>query len=144
MGRRILVAYDGSQLSKEAVEEGKKILLNEEDSELHVISVVTSAGPSTNALVMESITHELAKDLKIELKKVTDEFEEENLDIQTDVLIDHGQRNPGHQICKYAKEHDIDLIIAGSRGLSGIKKLFLGSVSNNIVQNAECRVLVIK
>lgn len=144
MRSKILVAYDGSELSKKAVQEGKEMLLTKEGSELHIVSVVSSAGPTTNIYVTENITNELANELRSELEELKEEIKEDHLDIHTKVLIDYGQRNPGHAICKFAEEQEADLIIIGSRGLGGVKRLFLGSVSNTVVQYAKSRVLIIK
>ncbi|MFB4166911.1 universal stress protein [Virgibacillus sp. JSM 102003] len=54
------------------------------------------------------------------------------------------QRNAGDKLCEYAEDHEMDLIIVGSRGLGGVKKLLLGSVSTNIVHHATCPILIIK
>ncbi|MGD0422449.1 MAG: universal stress protein [Candidatus Bathyarchaeia archaeon] len=45
-------------------------------------------------------------------------------------------------IVQAAISHDIDLIVLGSRGLSGFKKLLIGSVSSAVVNHAHCSVLV--
>jgi nucleotide-binding universal stress UspA family protein len=47
-------------------------------------------------------------------------------------------------IVDYAEHKGIDLIVIGSRGLSGFKKLLLGSVASGIVTYAHCPVLVVK
>ena len=52
--------------------------------------------------------------------------------------------NPADQIVKYAEENEIQLIVIGSEGLSGIKRFLLGSVANRVVAHAHCSVLVIK
>ena len=47
-------------------------------------------------------------------------------------------------VCRTASEHDCDLIVVGSRGLTGFKRLMLGSISNAIAAKAPCPVLVVK
>jgi nucleotide-binding universal stress UspA family protein len=47
-------------------------------------------------------------------------------------------------IVDYAERENIDLIIIGSRGLSGFKKLLLGSTTSGVVTYAHCPVLVVK
>lgn len=48
------------------------------------------------------------------------------------------------EIIEYVKSNQIDLIIAGSRGLSGIRSWLLGSVSRKLVHYAGCSVLIVK
>jgi len=47
-------------------------------------------------------------------------------------------------IVNQAVKENADLIIVGTRGLGGFKKLILGSVSNGVVSHAHCPVLVIR
>lgn len=51
---------------------------------------------------------------------------------------------PSEEIAKLATKENIDLIIMGNRGISGIKKFVMGSVSKKVMDEAECPVLVIK
>ena len=144
MRRRILVAYDGSELSKEALQEAKLQAIGVPETEVHVLAVVTKAGPTMNHVVAHSIQKEIAEELKPEMDEIKKAFQAENIAIEILVHIDDKQRNPGKTVCEYAKVNDIDLIVAGSRGLGSVKQLFLGSVSNHIVQYAHCPILIIK
>lgn len=47
-------------------------------------------------------------------------------------------------ICQYAKEKSIDLIVMGSHGITGLRKIFIGSVTERVIHNAPCPVLSIK
>ncbi len=47
-------------------------------------------------------------------------------------------------IVDYAEENDINLIVIGTRGLSGFKKLLLGSVATHVITYAHCPVMVVK
>lgn len=48
------------------------------------------------------------------------------------------------EIAKYAKEHNIDLIVQGTHGRRGVKHMLLGSVAENIVRYAPCPVLTVR
>ncbi|HEX3333297.1 MAG TPA: universal stress protein [Acidimicrobiales bacterium] len=50
--------------------------------------------------------------------------------------------DPGPALCSYASDVDADVVIVGSRGRGGIKRAFLGSVSDYVVRNAPCPVVV--
>ncbi|ALX48862.1 universal stress protein [Lentibacillus amyloliquefaciens] len=144
MKRRILVAYDGSDLSKEALQEAKMQAAGIPETEVYILSVVSQAGPNANSMMASRVEGELADLLRPDLQKIKEEFESEDIAIYPDIVIDRSQRNAGKQVCEYADENEMDLIIVGSRGLGEMKKLLLGSVSNQIVQNANCPILVIK
>jgi nucleotide-binding universal stress UspA family protein len=47
-------------------------------------------------------------------------------------------------ITDYAASEKIDLIVMGTRGMGGFKKMLLGSVSNGVVTHAQCAVLVVR
>jgi len=47
-------------------------------------------------------------------------------------------------LVEYAAKEGVDLIVAGTRGMTGFKKLIMGSVSNGIAGHAECPVLVVR
>jgi nucleotide-binding universal stress UspA family protein len=48
------------------------------------------------------------------------------------------------EIIQYADQENIDLIVIGTRGRSGVKKLLLGSTASGVVTYADCPVLVTK
>ena len=47
-------------------------------------------------------------------------------------------------IVAFAEKENIDLIVIGTRGRSGLKKLLLGSVASGVVSYAHCAVMVVK
>jgi nucleotide-binding universal stress UspA family protein len=52
--------------------------------------------------------------------------------------------NTVEEIVKKSKEGQFDLIVMGARGLTTIKKLFIGSISEGVIKNASCPVLIVK
>ncbi|MBE9011993.1 universal stress protein [Pseudanabaenaceae cyanobacterium LEGE 13415] len=67
---------------------------------------------------------------------------QQRLDCNSQVEIVTG--DPAEEIVRLAKIHKADLIVLGSRGLTGMKRILLGSVSSQIVEEAPCSVLVVK
>jgi nucleotide-binding universal stress UspA family protein len=59
------------------------------------------------------------------------------------VEIETSSFAPSNEICKYAKEHNIDLIVIGSRGRSNFQELVFGSVSLEVVRKAHCPVTIV-
>lgn len=52
--------------------------------------------------------------------------------------------HPAEQVCQFAEESDVSLIVMGSHGRSGFKRLILGSVSNAVVNHAPCAVTIVR
>jgi nucleotide-binding universal stress UspA family protein len=48
------------------------------------------------------------------------------------------------EIIKYSKEKDVDLIVVGTKGRSGMSKALLGSVASKVVTYSTCSVLVVR
>ena len=51
---------------------------------------------------------------------------------------------PAAEIIRVAEEEGFDLVVLGSRGLSGFQEFLLGSVSDRVVHHARCPVLIVK
>jgi nucleotide-binding universal stress UspA family protein len=52
--------------------------------------------------------------------------------------------DPAHEIVAYAKEHQTGLLVLGTRGHTGLRRLVLGSVARNVLLHAPCSVLVVR
>ena len=53
-------------------------------------------------------------------------------------------KNIGQELCDLAKQMNVDTVVCGTRGLGGIKKAFLGSVSTYIAENATCATIIVR
>ena len=66
----------------------------------------------------------------------------------SNVLYEHRmlsrQGDPANQIVQFAKEEDADLIVLGTHGRTGLKRLLMGSIAEAVVRRAPCPVLVMK
>ena len=81
-------------------------------------------------------------ELQARLQKLTAELSEEGFGASLIVRGDVGTR-PAHEVVRVAQEVGADLIVVGSRGLSAIGGLLLGSVAHRLLHLAPCPVLVV-
>jgi nucleotide-binding universal stress UspA family protein len=61
--------------------------------------------------------------------------------------LDHAQTlvlrgDPARALCELAEERHADAIVLGTRGRGGVKRALLGSVSDHVVRNAPCPVVI--
>ncbi|MCA0989827.1 universal stress protein [Pseudalkalibacillus hwajinpoensis] len=139
---KILVAFDGSDLSVKALNEAIAMAKENEALEIDVVTALNPTAQISSAVVYASILNELRKEAVDMLKGIREKLDVQlpNHKVKTMVL----EGNPGNEIVKYADEHNRDLIIMGSRGLNGLREWFLGSVSHAVLQRSHCPVLIIK
>ena len=67
--------------------------------------------------------------------------DEEGLDVKITTKVKEG--SPARVILETIEEEDIDLVVIGSAGKTGIDKFLMGSVAEKVVKSAKCCVLVI-
>ena len=65
-------------------------------------------------------------------------------DVPTGIAVAQLWGHAPTEICQYAEANDVDLIVIGSHGRSGIKRLLLGSVSHGVANSAPCSVLIVR
>jgi nucleotide-binding universal stress UspA family protein len=75
------------------------------------------------------------------LDKVKLKTNEKNIQIKTEIIA---STDTAGGIVDYAEDKDIDLIVVGTRGKSGFKKILLGSVASKVVTYAHCPIMVVK
>jgi len=122
---RILVGVDGSNNSKRALVEAVTIAKKFSGS-LKVITVYKRR--------MEKKAEEIIEEAKQYL-------EEKEIEYTTSAILGS---NPARALQTTAEHENFDLIVVGSRGLGSKVSMLLGSVSRQVVANADCNVLVIK
>jgi nucleotide-binding universal stress UspA family protein len=148
--KKILVAVDGSKPSlnagNEAIDVAKKhqaelIALYVVPSDIRydqIDDVETPGIPRpVKGIVMTAMQGGQKYVDEVKLKAT-----ESNVSVGTDVVI--STNSVVKTIVEYAEEKNIDLIVIGSKGMSGLKRMLLGSIASGVVTYAECPVLVIK
>lgn len=151
MIKRILVPTDGSLYSRRALSEAIKIAKKTSAKISVVTAVDTSEYPPGMMLAL------LQKDKRLEesiSRFVTAAKSQVRKELLADVAIckskgvdanyDILMGPPVESLLKFARGRKMDLIVIGSQGLRGIKKIkTLGSVSRNISELAQCPVMIV-
>jgi nucleotide-binding universal stress UspA family protein len=74
--------------------------------------------------------------------KVKQQATEKKVSVKTDVIV--GITSVVKEIVEYAENNKVDMIVIGSRGMTGFKKMLLGSIASDVVTYSHCPVLVMK
>ncbi len=142
---RILVAVDGSEASMDAADYAIDMakMYNAQLTTLTVSHISLSSyglAAPPDAIKQRKEKHEL------ESKQWFDKFNQsaKQNDIQLKTELIDSQMSVEGAIVEYAESNGIDVIILGTRGRSGIKKLLLGSVASGVITYATCPVIVVK
>ncbi len=144
--KKILVPVDGSPVSQKAAEKAIE-LSNMYNGKLTFIYVVDTRGIYTydvGGIISvpfnyPKITEELIQIKSEFLDAFVSALNIDGKDFEKVVL--HGE--PSDMITDYANKEKIDLIVMGRRGFSKIKRFFVGSVTQRVISDAPCPVLVV-
>jgi nucleotide-binding universal stress UspA family protein len=139
---KILVAYDGSKASEDAIYQAIMLAQDNESTKLEVIivnhipTIILGEAIFTPPLGHEREMIAYSQAIVEKAKYLLQDLPHKN------VTLHYG--NPAKVILEQAEETQCDLIVIGSKGHSGIMEFMLGSVSHNVVLHAKVPVLVVK
>lgn len=138
-----MIATDGSEAVRKAVETAIEIA-KISGAKLYAVYVIASGGPSIaypKDVGWEKATFEFFRN---EGKEATVYVENagkaENVEVESVIL----EGSPANEIVNFADENDIDLIVMGTLGRTGIQRFLLGSVAQNVVRHSKKPVLVVR
>lgn len=137
---RILAPLDGSENSKRALEAA--IALAQKCSS-NILAVFVLPFPAVQAYEPDKAAKEqIFKEAKGFLEDSKKSAESKGVTLKYEIL----EGNPASAIVDFSQspKNNVDLIVMGSRGMSGLKESFLGSVSHHVTQKSKVPVLVVK
>ncbi len=151
---RILVAVDGSEASMNAADYAITLAHNnnnnnnQEARKIFVINIINLPPlfkmlPSDTRKQLIRIGRQQAREIFDAVEKISKRHNAMNLKITTE-MIETSSASPADEIIKYAKEKNVDLIVIGTKGRSGMRKALLGSVASRVVTYSPCSVLVVR
>ena len=145
--KNILVPVDGSEFSMRALKYAIPIMnkFNSNLTALHIVPSSISYDFFTREKKFETISpiNQIFQTAYTEAQKSFDDIKEKlGVEFKTDVII--AEESIVKEIIEYAEREKMDLIIIGTRGKTGFKKLILGSVASGVLTLAHCPVLIVR
>ena len=149
--KKILVPYDGSKFSQNALRHAMDLAKISKDSQLFLLNVIQeiyfpasfefgrSAKKSSRELLKE-IYHDMRISALKKLEEKKSDCEKEGIDCKINTALG----NTADKIIEFVKEKEIDLVVIGSKGLGGISRIMaIGSVARKVSEHSPCPVLLI-
>ena len=143
--KRLLVPTDFSEHSEQAALYAVELAKRFQADEVHCIHVSNIPADllATSAYTMTGPSQEFIEQVRQENRKNLEAFAKNRLagvPVRTAFL----EGRPFVEIIRYARQHQIDLIVIATHGRTGLKHALFGSVAEKVVRKAPCPVLVVK
>ena len=146
---KIMVGIDGSEQSINAADYAIAIA-KRHDAEMIAVNALTSdigyayssPGVESPPLTIREIILLAEDEVKKWFNGIKEKADKSGIRLRSEIIM--AKRSAASAMLDYAEEQKIDLIVVGTRGRSGIKKMLLGSVASGLVTYAACPVLVAK
>lgn len=140
----VLVAFDFSETAKLALDEGLRMASEVPGATLHVVHVASGYGP----MLQLDLGYDVRTVGATEAEEVLAKHVKELL-AERDAKVAHAMTHlrvgaAADEIVATAAKLDADVIVVGTHGRTGVKRLLLGSVAEAVVRNAGCPVLVVR
>jgi nucleotide-binding universal stress UspA family protein len=137
--QKILVATDGSDRNRAAIEEALRIGRSCDAIVCAVYVMDLSAFESMSAdVIVRDTWSMIQREADAALARIRAMADDVNL--ETAIL----EGKPAPMIVEYARKNAIDLIVIGTQGKRGLERILLGSVAESVIRSAPCRILVVK
>jgi len=141
--KRVVVAIDGSDVSRGVMDYAFHYAVREKDAELLFLNVI--AGSESRPIFAEGYAGEITpseEDRKASVESSVNEALKAYGAVIPGISVSVRKGVPYAEIVDFAKEKNADMIMIGHRGLSNLQRFFLGSVAAQVVAHAPCSVYV--
>ena len=140
--KKILIATDGSAGAKKAADAGIEIA-RMSGAKVHTAYVIDTS--SYSSVPKDPRWEEAMYAQFRELGKEATSYVEEKAKaagVEVEALLLEG--HPAEEIVNFAERNEVDLVVMGSLGKSGIERFLIGSVSEKVVRTSKVPVLVVR
>jgi nucleotide-binding universal stress UspA family protein len=136
---KIAVAVDGSDNALRAAKHAIMLAQYLPETQLEMIYVADYNKAKDERLLVQS-----PESLSLKREQKLQPVRELAKSVGVEIMITMLKGNPSHEIIKYVREHSIDQLVIGSRGLNAFQEMVLGSVSHKVMKHANCPVTIVK
>ena len=140
MFEKILLAVDGSENSLHAAKEAGDLARAMKSEILRIVVAFDGIPPYLGEPNLQQAIDARMKEANMILQKAQDTVGKIPGEIHTELI----EGSPAEAIISVAKTRETTVIVMGSRGLSAIAGLVLGSTSHKVVSHATCPVLIVR
>lgn len=139
MLKTIVVALDGSEITERIIQTLQDLALPKESK---VVLCHVFLPPDTDNDLPADRPH--PKSAEVSYLQIEKQLQSYQAQFFTNSELELVTGDPAEEIIRLANIYQADLIVIGSRGLTGMKRIVQGSVSSQVVEEAHCSVLVVK
>lgn len=147
---RIVVGYDYSETADLALEKAFDLASREENGEVHAVTVVVEmgdfvpagiAGVVTSPTALVSDAYDALESRVLERMSAWQNKSERSF---SRLVVHVRTEVPAAEVAQLAADLEADLVVVGTHGRRGVRRLLLGSVAEGVVRLAPCPVLVVR
>lgn len=135
---RILVPTDGSEGAEVTVEHAAEIA-EKFDAEVHTVYVVDVRAASTQEVIL-GLMEELREIGDRATESIAEQLQESGVEAVTEVE----EGIPHKEINSYVEENDINLVVMGTHGRTGLNRLMVGSTTEKVVRTSTVPVMTVR
>lgn len=139
MLKTVVVALDGSETQQRVIQTLEQLQL--QPSTKIILSHVIPPPESDQELVADRPQTGFEGLPYLQMEKQLQSYQAQ---LPGESVLEIVSGEPAQEIIRLANIYQADLIVIGSRGLTGVKRIIQGSVSSQVVEDAHCSVLVVK
>ena len=140
--KNILVAIDFSAGSAAALHQAL-VLADRFDARLLLLHVLHDPAEAPGFYSSKKAGKKVFRNMEEAASRMMDEFVAEYLKKRTKFETRIAPGLPAEQVVHLAKSEKVDVIVMGTHGRSGLKRLMIGSVTDKVIRSAPCPVLVV-
>jgi len=141
---KVMICVDGSENSHRAFDRAVKLLQQEDEvfiiNAVSLVSPIVLAGGPAGGMVDPRVYETTNESLKAEGRQIVDFYKKKCADLKLSNVQCHviAGASAKDGISQYAKDHGIELLVVGSRGMGAVKRFFFGQLFKSPRQ--QCRV----